>query len=155
MRSGTGFISPLAAIAESGVQMPGLSYESLSEGCPVCGDAVAFGVLHGRYSAGGMSLEELRRIERSGMIRQGELHVLFTGPELPEIVLVSDPSTEEWKSGGFVRRLPQIAGRLSGPLAREMARLGMASFREPAEGELEITGGIPQQVWETAGYHFP
>ncbi len=153
--STTGFISPLAAIMESGVQIPNLSYELISEGCPVCGEAVAFGVLYGRYGAGGISLAELRRLEGSGTIGQGELQVLYTGPELPEIVLVSDPSTEEWKSSGFAGRLPRIAKNLSDPLAREMARLGMVSFREPAAGELEMLGSVPQQVREEAGYHFP
>lgn len=153
--STTGFISPLAAIAESGVQLSAVSYETLSDGCPVCGEAVAYGVLFGRYGAGGMSLEELKRIEKNGSIRPGSLRVLFTGPELPEIVLTSDPSTEEWKSKGFARRLPGIAGRLSDPLKREMARLGMAAFRLPAGGELDLTGKVSGQVWEAAGYHFP
>ena len=153
--STTGFISPLAAIVENGVQIPDLSYELLSEGCPVCGDAVAFGVLFGRYGAGGISLAELRRLEGNGTIGQGELRVLYTGPELPEIVLVSDPSTEEWKSSGFAGRLPRIAERLSDPLAREMSRLGMVSFRQPAAGELDMLGSVSQQVLEEAGYHFP
>jgi len=153
--STTGFISPLTAIAESGVRIQDLSYELLSEGCPVCGEAVAFGVLNGRYGAGGISLEELRRLERSGMIGQGELRVLYTGPALPEIVLVSDPSTEEWKSSGFTGRLSRITENFSASLAREMARLGMISFREPAAGELELLGSVPKQVQEEAGYHFP
>jgi hypothetical protein len=137
------------------VWFPDLSYEFLSEGCPVCGEAVAFGVLNGRYSAGGISLEELRRLEGNGTIGQGELRVLFTGPALPEIVLVSDTSTEEWKSSGFTGRLFRITENLSDPLAREMARLGMVSFRPPAAGELEMPGSVPQQVQEEAGYHFP
>ena len=153
--SATGFISPLAAIAESGVQLSTVSYETLSDACPVCGEAVAYGVLLGRYGAGGMSLEELRRIEGNGVVEPGALRVLFTGPELPEIVLVSDPATEEWKSRGFARRLPRVAGRLSDPLRREMARLGMAAFRPPAGGELDLVGRVPGQVWESAGYHFP
>ena len=153
--SATGFVSPLAAIAESGVHIPDLSYELLSEGCPVCGEAVAFGVLHGRYGVGGISLAELRRLEGNGTIGRGKLRVLFTGPELPEIVLVSDSSTEEWMSSGFAGRLPRIAENLSGPLAREMARLGLVSFREPEAGELEMLGRVPQQVREEAGYHFP
>lgn len=153
--STSGFISPLAAIAENGVRIADLDYELLSEGCPVCGEAVAFGVLNGRYGAGGISLEELRSLEGSGTIRQGELRVLYTGPELPEIVLVSDPSTEKWKSSGFAGRLPRIGERLSDSLAREMARLGMVSFRPPAAGELELLGSVPRQVQEEAGYHFP
>ncbi len=153
--SATGFISPLAAIAESGVQLPGVSYETLSGGCPVCGEAVAYGVLMGRYGAGGISLEELRRIEATGSIEPGALRILLTGPELPEIILVSDISTEEWKSRGFTRRLPRIVGRLPDPLRREMARFGMAAFREPEEGELELHGAVSGQVWEKTGYHFP
>ncbi len=153
--SATGFISPLAAIAASGVQPSTVSYETLSDACPVCGEAVAYGVLLGRYGAGGMSLEELRRIEESGMIEPGALRVLFTGPELPEIVLAADPATEKWKSRGFARRLPRIADRLSDPLRREMARLGMAAFRPPAGGELDLADRVPGQVWEAAGYHFP
>ena len=150
-----GFISPLAAILESGVSLGALSYETVSTGCSVCGEAVAYGVLLGRYGAGGISLEELRRMEGSGAIEPGALRVLFTGPELPEILLVSDPSTEEWKSRGFARRLPRISGRLSDPLKREMTRLGMAAFREPVEGELDLRGAVSGQVWEAAGYHFP
>ncbi len=153
--SATGFISPLAAIAESGVQLPGVSYETPSVGCPVCGEAVAYGVLMGKYGAGGIPLEELRRIEGTGSIEPGALRILFTGPELPEIILVSDNSTEEWKSRGFARRLPRIADRLPDPLKREMARLGMAAFREPEEGELELHGAVSGQVWEKTGYHFP
>jgi hypothetical protein len=153
--STSGFISPLAAIAESGVALPTVSYETVSDGCPVCGEAVAYGVLLGSYSAGGISLEELRRMEGSGAIEPGALRVLFTGPELPEILLVSDPSTEEWKSSGFARRLPRITGRLSDPLKREMTRLGMAAFREPEEGELDLLGAVPGKIWEAAGYHFP
>jgi hypothetical protein len=153
--STTGFISPLAAIAESGVWFPDLSYELLSEGCPVCGEAVAFGVLNGRYGAGGISLDELRRLEGNGTIGQGELRILFTGPALPEVVIVSDTSTEEWKSSGFTGRLFRITENLSDPLAREMARLGMVSFRPPAAGELEMLGSVPLQVQEEAGYHFP
>lgn len=153
--STTGFISPLAAIAESGLPLTDVSYEILSDACPVCGEAVAYGVLFGRYGAGGMSLEELRRLEGSGMVEPGALNVLFTGPELPEIILASDPATEEWKSRGFARRLPRIADRLSDPLRRDMARLGMAAFRPPAAGELDLTDRVPGQVWEAAGYHFP
>ena len=153
--SATGFLSPLAAIVENGIQLSEISFETLSEGCPVCGDAVAFGVLHGIYGAGGIPLEELRRLERNGTIMQGALRVLFTGPGFPEIVLVSDPSTEEWKSRGFAGRLPRITGRLGGSLSREMARLGMVSFRPPAEGELELAGSVPEDVLEAAGYHFP
>ena len=153
--STSGFISPLAAIAESGVALPAVSYETVSDGCPVCGEAVAYGVLLGSYSAGGISLEELRRMEGSGAIEPGALRVLFTGPELPEILLVSDPSTEEWKSSGFAGRLPRITGRLSDPLKREMTRLGMAAFREPEEGELDLLGAVPGEIWEAAGYHFP
>ena len=153
--SAAGFISPLAAISESGVPLRAVSYEMVSDGCPVCGEAVVYGVFLGRYGAGGISLEELRRMEGSGAIEPGALRVLFTGPELPEILLVSDPSTEEWKSRGFARRLPRIIGRLSDPLKREMARLGMATFREPEEGELDLRGTVSGQVWEAAGYHFP
>lgn len=153
--SATGFVSPLAAIAEGGVCVEDLSYKLLSEGCPVCGEAVAFGVLQGRYGAGGIPLEELRRLEGRGVIGQGELRVLFTGPELPEIVLVTDLSTEEWKSSGFARRLPGITEKLSDPLSREMARLGMVLFRPPAAGELEMLGSVPLPVREEAGYHFP
>jgi len=153
--SATGFISPLAAIAENGVMPSDLSFDLLSGGNPICGEAVVFGVLLGRYSAGGLSLEEFRRLERSGMTGPGELRTLLTGPTLPEILLVSDPSTEDWKSSGFVRRLTSIAGSLPDPLAREMARLGMASFRIPEEGELDLPGTVPAEVWRTAGYHFP
>jgi hypothetical protein len=153
--SATGFISPLAAIAAGGVQLSAVSYETLSDACPVCGEAVAYGVLLGRYGAGGMSLEELRRIEGSGAVEPGALRVLFTGPELPEIVLVSDPATEKWKARGFVRILPRVTGGFSDPLRREMARLGMAAFRPPAGGELDLVGMVPGQVWESAGYHFP
>jgi hypothetical protein len=153
--SATGLISPLAAIARGGVNLSDVSYKTLSTACPVCGDAVAHGVLLGRYGAGGIPLEELRRIEESGSIEPGALRVLFTGPELPEILLVSDRETEEWKSRGFARRLQRIAGTVSDPLAREMARLGMAAFRPPAQGELDLKEAVPHRVWEAAGYHFP
>jgi len=153
--SATGFISPLTAIAKSGIQLSDLSYDLLSGSNPISGEAVAFGVLLGRYGAGGVSLEELRLLEKSGIIRPGSLRIVFTGPELPEILLISDPSTEEWKSKGFARRLPRIAGTLSDPLAREMARLGMASFRVPERGELDLMTAVPAQVWQAAGYHFP
>lgn len=153
--SASGFISPLAAIAESGVDLRKVSYETVSGGCPVRGEAVVYGVLFDRYGAGGISIDELRRIEGTGSIEPGALRVLFTGPELPEIIFASDPSTEEWKSRGFARRLPRIAGRLPDPLKREMTRLGMAGFREPEEGELELRGAVSEEVWKAAGYHFP
>jgi hypothetical protein len=153
--SATGFISPLAAIAENGVPPSEVSYDLLSVGSPMCGEAVAFGVLFGRYGAGGLSLEELRRLERNGTIGPGKLRTVFTGPALPEILLVCDPSTEDWKSRGFARRLPRIAGSLSDPLKREMASLGMASFRIPSEGELDLLSSVPAEVWRAAGYHFP
>jgi len=153
--SASGFISPLAAIAENGTDLTDVSRETVSGGCPVCGEAVVYGVLFGRYGAGGISIDELRRIEGAGSIEPEALRVLFTGPELPEILLVTDPSTEEWKSRGFARRLPGIAGRLPDPLKREMTRLGMAGFREPEEGELEFFGAVSREVWKAAGYHFP
>jgi hypothetical protein len=153
--SATGFISPLAAIAEGGVRLSEVSYENLSGDCPVCGEAVAYGVLYGRYGAGGMSLDEIRRMEGSGRLDPGELSVLFIGPELPEVILTSDPATEDWKTRGFARRLPRIAERLSDPLRRDLSRLGMAAFRPPAAGELDLEGMVPGKVWETAGHHFP
>jgi hypothetical protein len=153
--SSTGFISPLAAAFENGVRVPQPGREFLSPGCPVCGEAVAFGVQQGVFGAGGMSIDELRRMEDSGAVGRGELQVLFTGPALPEILLVSDPATEEWKSKGFSRRLPRITGRLSGSQAREMARLGMALFRPPGDGELESASGVPEEVWGAAVNHSP
>jgi hypothetical protein len=153
--SSTGFISPLAAAFENGVPLTRPGIEFLSPGCPVCGEAVAFGVLQGVFGAGGMSIDELRRMEDSGAVGRGKLQVLFTGPALPEILLVSDPAAEEWKSKGFSRRLPRITGRLSGSQAREMARLGMALFRPPGDGELESAGGVPDEVWDAAGNHSP
>jgi hypothetical protein len=153
--SSTGFISPLAAIFGSGQGSSEVEFETVSETCPVCGEAVVYGVLLGRYGAGGISLDELRRIEMRGEVDTGALKILYTGPELPEIVLVSDRSTEDWKSRGFARALPRITAELPDPLSREMARLGMAVFRRPAEGESNAYEKIPRDVWESAGYHFP
>jgi hypothetical protein len=153
--SASGFISPLAAMAENGVDLEEVTIETVSAGCPVCGEAVVYGVLFGRFGAGGISIDELRRIEGTGSIEHDALRVLYTGPELPEVVLASDPSTEEWKSRGFARRLPRITDRLPDPLKREMTRLGMAGFREPLEGELELLNAVSGEVWKAAGYHFP
>jgi hypothetical protein len=153
--SAAGFISPLAALAAAGTDLSLVSFDILSGGCPLRGDGVAWGVAMGRYGAGGLPLEELRRLEKSGVIGPGRLRIALTGPELPEIVLASDPSTEQWKSAGFARRLPRIAGRIDGALKREMSGLGMASLRPPGEGEMDLLDGVPDEVWERAGYHFP
>ena len=153
--SANGFISPLAAISESGVDLDDIDFETVAPGCPVCGEAVAFGVLLGRYGAGGMPLEELRRLERGGTLAGGELRVLLAGPALPDIVLAADPSTERWKSRGFAGRLPRIAATFPGPLSREMARLSMASFRPPSPGELETAGAAVEDVMEEITGRFP
>jgi hypothetical protein len=150
--SSNGFLSPLAALAGSGADPVGIRFAG---GCPVCGEAVAYGVLQGAFGAGGMPLETLRRMEADGSIEPGALTIALTGPALPGIVLLSDSSTEEWKSRGFARRLPRIVRRLSDPLRREMAGLGMAAFEAPADVSGSPDAGIlemvPAGVWKAAG----
>ena len=153
--SATGFVSPLAAAAAAGVDLAAISYETVSGGCPLRGDEVAFGVALGKYGAGALPLEALRRLESEGALEPGRLSIALTGPELPEIVLAADPSVESWKSEGFTRRLPRITAGLDGPMKREMSALGMACFRAPAAGEMELMRQIPAEVREMAGYHFP
>ncbi len=155
--SATGFISPLAAIAEGGVCVEDLSYETafrgmpgLRGGCSV--RSASRQVWRWRHSSRGTQEDS----KGEGSIGQGELRVLFTGPELPEIVLVIRSCRP--KNGSRVDSPGDCPGslrRLSDPLSREMARLGMVLFRPPAAGELEMLGSVPLPVREEAGYHFP
>jgi hypothetical protein len=153
--SSSGFLSPLSALAENGIPPGDVSPVSLSNGCPVCGEAVAIGVALGRFDAGGLPLGELRRLEESSIISQGSVDVILTGPALPEILLVCDESTESWKSRGFAGRLPEIASGLPLPLRREMRRLGMAAFRAPREGELDIEDAVDRSALEALRHHYP
>jgi hypothetical protein len=153
--SSTGFLSPLSALAENGISLDGVSPVALSEGCTFCGEAVAIGVSLGRFDAGGLPLDELRRLEESSLIEPGSIEVVFTGPALPEIMLVSGEGTEYWKSRGFAGRLPEISSGLPDPLRREMKRLGMAAFRPPAEGELDIASVVHGSALEALEHHNP
>lgn len=105
-------------------------------------ERVAFGVLFGAYDAGGIRLERLRYLERIGILREGELEVVATGPPYPEIVLASSPSIDPGKRDGFVERLPRITERVPPRISEELHAIGISGFARPRERDLEAIGRL-------------
>jgi hypothetical protein len=109
-------------------------------------ERVVFGVLYGAYDAGGISLDHLQSMERSGVLRRGELDVLCEGEALPEIVLAYDPARYNADRKSFVGRLPGVYDRLPRSLRRELAAVGIAGFYIPRADDLELIERLQAMV---------
>ncbi|MCK4236738.1 MAG: PhnD/SsuA/transferrin family substrate-binding protein [Candidatus Krumholzibacteria bacterium] len=144
--SATGFLSPYLALKEAG---PGF--------CPNPGDIdfaghyqddarVIFGVLFGAYQAGGIDLERFRFLEKRGVIREGELDVLFEGAPLPEVLMANDRSVDSKKVKGFTCRLPAILERMPHSLKANLAELGIAGFAAVRQEDLILLERFPSIV---------
>ncbi len=144
--SAAGYLSPLNALLEAGPDNhPDASSIEFAGYFPD-DERVVFGVLYGAFTAGGISLEKLRLLERTGVVREGELDVMLTGDLVPEIVLVSPPDVGTLMLRGFVGRLPSIIEEASMPLESGLIRLGIAGFAEPREEDIETIKRLLDKV---------
>jgi hypothetical protein len=134
--SAAGFLSPYRSLVRSGYALSGATIH-FADPCPR-EERVIFGVLYGEYDAGGISLERLRALERSGIVQRGELDVLFEGEAFPEIVLAYAPASYSPDRKDFARRLPGVFERSPRSLRTELAALGIAGFHAPRESDLDL-----------------
>ncbi|HVO76619.1 MAG TPA: PhnD/SsuA/transferrin family substrate-binding protein [Candidatus Bathyarchaeia archaeon] len=135
-RSASGFLAPYRSLERAGYTLSRATIDFT--GPRPREDRVVFGVLYGAYDAGGISLERLQALERTGVIRRGELDVLFEGEAFPEIVLAFDPSSCSPDRKSFVTRLPGVFDRAPRSLRRELAAIGIAGFYTPRPDDLEL-----------------
>jgi len=135
-RSASGFLAPYRSLERAGYALSRAAVDFA--GARPREERVVFGVLYGAYDAGGISLEHLQSMERSGVVRRGELDVLFEGEALPEIVLAYDPARYSADRKSFVRRLPGVFDRSPRSLRRELAAVGIAGFYVPRADDIEL-----------------
>ncbi len=153
--SATGFLSPLKALRDEGVII-GLDSGMVDfAGCRCCDEKVIFGVLFGRYIAGGMSIDKFRLMESMGMFEKGELSILLTGPPVIEIVLASSINVEPWKYRGFTDRLQVITENLPGLLKSSLKVLGIAGFVRIDEKSLDFPDNISNPTTMGAVQNLP
>jgi hypothetical protein len=135
-RSAAGFVAPYRALERSGYALS----EAIIEfaGSYPGDERVVFGVLYGAYDAGGISFERLLALKKTGIVRDGEIDVLFEGEALPEIVIAYDPSSYTQDRISFARHLPGVFDRVSRSLRSELSALGIAGFHAPRKSDLEL-----------------
>lgn len=134
--SAAGFLAPYRSLARSGHALSGATIDFA--GSFQQEERVVFGVLYGAYDAGGISLERLRAIECSGVVRRGELDVLCEGEAFPELVLAYAPDAYGPDRKSFVRRLPGVFDRAPRSLRSELASLGIAGLYAPRKSDLDL-----------------
>jgi hypothetical protein len=135
-RSASGFLAPYRSLERAGYA-PSRGTIDFAGARPR-EERVVFGVLYGAYDAGGISLDRLQSMERSGILRRGELDVLCEGEALPEIVLAYDPARYTADRKSFVGRLPGLFDRSPRSLRRELAAVGMAGFYVPRADDIKL-----------------
>lgn len=153
--SASGFLSPLKILVDLGsVTGPVLEGVEFS-GCRMCLEEIVFGVLYGRYDAGGLSLERFNYLESIGMFEKGSLVVMRTGLPVTEMVIASDRSVEQWKRIGFTNRLPVIVENAPRPLKRDLERAGIGGFVTSGENALEFFGNFSDSTTAGLIHHLP
>ncbi|MBN2185333.1 MAG: PhnD/SsuA/transferrin family substrate-binding protein [Candidatus Krumholzibacteriota bacterium] len=153
--SASGFLSPLSALIDQGVDTGPESEDIFFTGCRSCDEKVVYGVLFGRYSAGGISLDRFRKIESLGGFDSGELSVLLTGPSVQEIFLVASAGIERWKEKGFLDRLPSITEGAPPSLKNDLVSIGIAGFIPADENSLEFLDKYFDRTAAGSIHHFP
>lgn len=143
-RSASGFLAPYRSLERAGYALSRSAIDFA--GARPREERVVFGVLYGAYDAGGISLEQLQSMERSGVVRRGELDVLCEGEAFPEIVLAYDPARYTADRKSFVRRLPGVFDRLPRSLRRELATVGIAGFYIPRTDDLDLIERLQTMV---------
>jgi hypothetical protein len=109
-------------------------------------ERVIFGVLYGAYDAGGISLERLLALEKTGLVRRGELRVLMEGEALPEMVLAYDPAAYADDRRSFAKHLPGVLERVPRPLKGELSALGIAALYAPRAKDIELIESLSTMV---------
>lgn len=143
-RSAAGFLAPYRALERSGYALSEASIEFA--GSYPGDERVVFGVLYGAYDAGGISLERLQALKKAGIVRDGEIDVLFEGEAFPEIVIAYDPSSYTQDRMSFARHLPGVFGRAPHSLRSELSALGIAGFYAPRKSDLELIGKLDAMI---------
>jgi hypothetical protein len=135
-RSAAGFLAPYRALERSGFA---LAESAIDFAGSYPGDErVVFGVIYGVYDAGGVSLERLRALEAAGIVREGEIEVLFEGEAFPEIVVAYNPASYRQYRVEFARRLPGVLDRAPRSMRGELAALGIAGLYAARACDLDI-----------------
>jgi hypothetical protein len=134
--SAAGFLAPYRSLARSGHALSGATIDFA--GPFPQEERVVFGVLYGAYDAGGISLERLQALERSGVVRRGELDVLCEGEAFPELVLAYSPEFYGPDRKSFARHLPGVFDRAPRSLRAELAALGIAGLYAPRKSDLDL-----------------
>ncbi len=135
-RSAAGFLAPYRALEQKGFDLAESAIEFA--GSYPGDERVVFGVIHGAYDAGGVSLERLLALEASGIVGQGELEVLCEGEAFPEIVVAYNPASYTQYRVEFARRLPGVLDRVPRPLRGELAALGIAGLYAARASDIDL-----------------
>jgi hypothetical protein len=143
-RSAAGFLAPYRALERSGYALSEASIEFA--GSYPGEERVVFGVLYGAYDAGGISLERLQALKKAGIVRDGEIDVLFEGEAFPEIVIAYDPSSYTQDRTSFARHLPGVFDRAPHSLRSELSALGIAGFYAPRKSDIELIGELDAMI---------
>ncbi len=142
--SSAGFLAPCRSLESAGYALGSARIDFTGERPRE--ERVIFGVLYGAYDAGGISLERFLALQRAGVIRRGELDVLYEGESLPEIVLAYEPSgyTEDRRS--FARRLPGLVEHAPHSLKAELAALGICGFYTARDRDIQLISKLSSMV---------
>ncbi len=152
--SASGFLSPLVALAEGGVDIGPGTENLFFAGCRSCDEKVVYGVLYGRYSAGGISLDSFTKISSIGGFGKDELSVILTGPSVIEIFLVSSSEIEGWKEKGFIDRLPSITEGAPSSLKAGLVSLAIAGFAKADENSLDFLDEFSDRIPAGSDHYF-
>jgi hypothetical protein len=135
--SAAGFLSPYRALEQRYGKAPEEVVEIEFAGYFPDEERVAFAVMYGAYSAGGVSIEGLETMRESGTIRPDELEIALAGDPMPEIVLASNRPVDARKVRNIQDRLPPLSHKMPRQLSIELARIGIAGFALPRERDIE------------------
>ncbi|MBN2070945.1 MAG: PhnD/SsuA/transferrin family substrate-binding protein [Candidatus Krumholzibacteriota bacterium] len=137
--SASGFLSPLKALADHGIDLDTDSDDIEFTGCRSCDERIVYGVLFGEYVAGGIDLDRFKRIESLGFMKKGEVSILLTGTPVPhEIFLLSSTRIERWKEKRFIDRLPAITAGAPADIKNDLRSIGIAAFIPAGENSLDF-----------------
>lgn len=142
--SAAGFLAPYRSLRRDGYSLSESAIDFT--GVRPREEQVVFGVLFGAYDAGGISLERLHALERSGVVRKGELDVLCEGEAFPEMVLAYDPKSYAEDRKNFAKRLPGVFDRSPRSLRAELAALGLAGFYTPRKSDIDLIKRLAAMV---------
>jgi len=134
------FLSPMLALKDSinSFGIEGADIEFLE--CNSCFRQLFFGVLFGKYIAGGMDMDRLDLLMSKEIHGKNNLRIVAGGLRVPEIFLVASESIDKIKLKSLRKIFTEKFDEIPKLLKRDFLELGIAGFSSSEAGELEMVG---------------